>query len=300
MKSNSQGRYLPRQRRRRRRHWGGFANVLMLFLAVGLLGAAVKTFVDGTEQKQELPILDTLAPRIKGVQNFLIYEGDAVDYRDGIIVTDNVDVEPVLTIDSSQADLSRAGEYQVVYTATDAAGNTHSEISTVTVLEKKEGYAALDTIYAAADERLAALLTEDMTVKQQVEAIYSWARSSLGYSGHMDKSDRFQAAYAMLTGGAGDCFGYYAVTKLMFDRLEIPNIDVRKVKNSEDDSDHYWSLVSVDGGETYYHFDATPRIGDGDDFCLVTDAFLDAYSAEHKNSHNRDTARYPATPEDAL
>lgn len=301
MRSNSQGRYVSRQRRRRRRRFlGGFANVLMLFLAVGLLGAAVKTFADGAEEEQEIPILDTQAPRIEGVQDFLIYEGDTVAYRDGVTVTDDMDAAPVLTVDSSRADLSKAGVYRVTYTASDAAGNTQSETSTITVLEKKEGYAALETIYAAADERLATLLTDDMTVKQQVEAIYNWARSSLGYSGHMDKTDRFQGAYTMLTGGAGDCFGYYAVTKLMFDRLEIPNIDVRKVKNSEDDSDHYWSLVSVDGGETYYHFDATPRIGEGDDFCLVTDAFLDAYSAEHKNSHNRDTSLYPTTPEDAL
>ena len=100
-----------------------------------------------------------------------------------------------------------------------------------------------------------------------------------------------------MNGRSGDCFGYFAVTKLLFERLGIPNIDVRKVKNFDGDSDHFWSLVSVDGGKTYYHFDATPRVGDGDDFCLVTDAFLDAYSDSHKGSHNRDKSLYPATPE---
>ncbi len=104
----------------------------------------------------------------------------------------------------------------------------------------------------------------------------------------------------MLTTLRGDCYGYFAVAKLMFDRLKIPNIDVVKVKNYEEDSAHFWSLVSIDGGESYYHFDATPRIGDGDDFCLVTDAFLDAYSQAHKNSHNRDTSLYPATPQEPL
>ncbi len=59
------------------------------------------------------------------------------------------------------------------------------------------------------------------------------------------------------------CFNYFAVTKLMFERLGIPNIDVKKVKNYEGDSNHYWSLVSVDGGETYYHFDAAPPQGRG-------------------------------------
>ena len=130
----------------------------------------------------------------------------------------------------------------------------------------------------------------------KVKAIYAYVRSHYTYSGHSDKTDWLQGAYVMMTEGQGDCFNYYAVTKLMLDRCGIPNIDVRKVKNYEGDSDHYWSLVSVDGGNTYYHLDTTPRVGDGDDFCLVTDAFLDAYSAANKNCHNRDKSLYPATP----
>ena len=106
-----------------------------------------------------------------------------------------------------------------------------------------------------------------------------------------------QGAYVMMTDGQGDCFNYYAVTKLLLERCGIPNIDVRKVRNNETDSDHYWSLVSIDGGSTYYHLDTTPRVGDGDDFCLVTDAFLDAYSDTHGKCHNRDKALYPKTPE---
>ena len=43
--------------------------------------------------------------------------------------------------------------------------------------------------------------------------------------------------------------------------------------------------------------DTTPRVGEGDDFCLVTDAFLDAYSDTHDKCHNRDKSLYPATPE---
>ena len=88
---------------------------------------------------------------------------------------------------------------------------------------------------------------------------------------------------------------YIAEFEAMF-----PNIDVQKVRNFDDDSDHFWSLVSIDGGEHYYHFDATPRSGSGDSFCLVTDAFLNAYSGDHKGSHNRDESLYPATPEEDL
>ena len=55
-------------------------------------------------------------------------------------------------------------------------------------------------------------------------------------------------------------------------------------------------LEIVDGGESYYHFDATPRVGQTVSFCLITDEELDAYSAANKNSHNRDTSLYPETP----
>ena len=242
-------------------------------------------------------VLDKQAPVITGAKDIFVYLGDAVSYRSGITVTDDIDPNPTLNVDSGNVDLSKLGEYQVVYTASDAAGNTSQVSVAVTVHEKKAGYVEIETIYAEVDKVLNQIIKDDMTTRQQVKAIYSWARTKLGYSGHSDKSDWLQGAYVMLKDRQGDCFNYYAVTKLMFERLDIPNIDVRKVKNYDGDSDHFWSLVSVDGGQTYYHFDSTPRAGSGDDFCLVTDAFLDAYSAAHKNCHNRDTSLYPATPE---
>lgn len=289
-----------RRRRRRGRSYRGICNVLLLLLASALFITAGKMFAGGVQNNTPAGSGDKTPPQIAGVHDFTVYEGDTVTYRDGITVTDDTDEDPKLTVDAAEVNLSRAGTYPVTYTAQDAAGNAASETASVTVLAKREGYADLDTIFAAVDQKLTAILSRDDEPLQQVKAIYSWARTGLSYSGHTDKSDLYQAAYSMLTGGRGDCYGYYAVTKLMFDRLGIPNIDVRKVKTSADDSDHYWSLVSVDGGETYYHFDATPRVGDGDNFCLVTDAFLDAYSNANKGSHNRDKSLYPATPEEPL
>lgn len=242
-------------------------------------------------------IVDTQPPVIEGAADILVYQGDAVSYRKGITVTDDKDPAPTLNIDSSKVDLSSPGEYTLTYSATDASGNTATVKVAVTVKEAKEGYAALEEIYAQADALLAKIITEDMTVREQVEAIYAHMKT-YGYTSHSDKEDYLQGAYTMMTELTGDCFNYYALCKVMFDRLEIPNIDVRKVKKTATSSDHYWSLVSVDGGETWYHFDTTPRKGTGDNFCLVTDAFLDAYSDSHYGSHNRDKSLYPATPEE--
>lgn len=241
--------------------------------------------------------LDLEAPQIHGVQSFLVYQGDTIAYRNGISLTDNRDESPVLSIDSTRVNLSEPGEYTLIYYATDAAGNSASAETTVTVKEKQPGFAELETIYAEVDAVLEQIIKEDMTTRQQARAIYNWVRSNCGYVNHSDKTDYFQGAYVMLTERKGDCFNYFSLCKLMFERLGIPNIDVRKVKNYESDSDHYWSLVSVDGGETWYHFDSVPRGEPDAIFFLVTDAYMDAYSVKHNNCFNRDTSLYPATPE---
>lgn len=313
--------YPKKKKCRRKRNDRFFANATaFLIVAVLLLGAlmacwkGVQFLWNGMENTidfltpgdPDIPILsaspvettgaDCQAPVLSGIHDFTIYQGDTISYMNGITATDETDANPSITVDNSTVDLSRPGEYQVIYTATDASGNTTQEKAVVTVMEKPENFADLDTIYAAADAKLDEIIRENATVKQQVHDVYAWARLNLSYGGHSDRTDWKQTAYVMLTEGRGDCFGFFAVTKLLFERLEIPNIDVRKVKNYADDSDHFWSLVSLDGGDTWYHFDATPRQGEGDDFCLVTDAFLDAYSQSHDGSHNRDKQLYPETP----
>ena len=130
----------------------------------------------------------------------------------------------------------------------------------VSACPKKILVMSKDVINAKADELLKKIVTENMEDEAKVKAIYAYVRSHYTYSGHSDKTDWLQGAYVMMTEGQGDCFNYYAVTKLLLDRCGIPNIDVRKVRNFPDDSDHYWSLVSVDGGKTYYHLDTTPRV----------------------------------------
>ena len=153
----------------------------------------------------------------------------------------------------------------------------------------------IEQINEMADNLLSQIVTGDMDMTDQIKAIYNWARSSISYSGHSDKSDWYQAAWTAMTGRSGDCFNYFAVCKLFFVRLGIPNIDVVKVKNSPNDSNHYWSLVSTDGGETYYHFDMTPR-NFPIEFFLVTDSVMDEFSEEHGGTFNRDKSLYPATP----
>lgn len=242
--------------------------------------------------------LDTTPPQIHGIQTFLVYQGDTISYRTGVSVTDDRDEAPVLSIDASGVDLSQPGEYTVIYHAKDASGNSVCVETIVTVREKQPGYVPLETIYAEADSILAEIIEEGMTTREQVRAIYRWVRRNCYYVNHSDKSDYLQGAYVMMTERRGDCFNYFAFCKLMYERLGIPNIDVRKVKNYPGDSDHYWSLVSVDGGKTWYHVDSVPRVPPDPGFFLVTDAYMDSYSKENYNCFNRDKSLYPATPEE--
>lgn len=244
-------------------------------------------------------IIDREAPVITGVTDKIVYLGESVSYMQGITVTDDMDPEPAVEVDRSTVDLSTVGEYTVTYTATDAAGNTSVASCTLKVLEKKDYYVPYETIYQEVDAILAQIIEDDMTMQEQVWAIYVWIRTNNSYVNHSDKEDWMQAAHVMMTENKGDCFNYYALCKLMLDRLEIPNMNVRKVKNYEGDSDHYWSLVSLDGGNTWYHVDTTPRTNPAS-FCLVTDKFMDDYSAANGNCFNRDKSLYPATPEDTL
>ncbi len=242
-------------------------------------------------------IIDDEAPVISGVEDIIVYTGDTVAYRSGVTVTDNLDADITFTVDSSAVDLSTAGEYQVIYSAVDFFGNETTVTATVTVYEKQESYVELDVIYEKVDSLLADILTEGMTDREKVVAIYNWITNNCSYVSYSVKDNWLQAAYRMMVNRYGDCYNYFSLCKLMLERQNIPNIDVVKVPNYEGDSNHYWSLVSVDGGETYYHVDTCPR-SVPTYFCLVTDKVIDDFSAWYRNCFNRDKSLYPATPEE--
>lgn len=247
---------------------------------------------------------DTEPPVITGAKDLETYVGDTISYKSGVSVTDNLDTNVKLQVDNSQVDLSKAGVYSVVYTATDAAGNTASVTVKLTVKEKPENFVDPAVIYAKADSILSRFIRDDMTDREKVEAVYVWTRRGvhLTYGSapsgfDHENADWLQTAYQFLNRdvGKGDCYFFFAVQKLLLQRLNIPTIDCEKIYDGV--SHHYWLLVSVDGGKSYYHFDNvwSPQL------CLVTDAQLDAFSAAvESDPFNRDKSRYPATPTQAL
>lgn len=288
--------------------------LIIVVIVLALIIAAVALICAGTfennanteptaavDEPQPTPVStppqDTTPPVISGAENIFTYVGETVSYRSGVEVTDDADSAPKLEIDSGKVNLSEPGEYELRYIAEDASGNTAEQTVTVTVGEKRENYAELDVIYAAVDEILASIITEDMTPYEQIAAIAEWFKLNTNFWDNSDSSfDYFQAAYALIQTGNGDCYYFFGLCKLMLDRLGIPNIDVEKIPNGDWDSHHYWSLVSLDGGETWYHMDLTPHLMKRR-MILVTDEVIDTYSANNYGCFNRDKSLYPATPE---
>ena len=240
--------------------------------------------------------LDQQAPQLQGVKDLQTYVGDTVAYRSGVTVTDDKDESPQLEIDSSGVDLSTPGEYSVTYTARDQAGNTTTATAKVTVREKRADHVEPEVIYEKVDAILDKLITGDMTDREKVEVVYCWTRLHFQYGKSSDKEDYLQIAYEFLQTLKGDCASYFSLQKLMLERLGIPTIDVTKVKNYEGDSNHYWLLVSIDKGQTYYHFDNVWSKA----LCLVTDKTLNTFSKACKNCFNRDESLYPPTPAEEL
>jgi len=248
------------------------AVIALAFLIVDRLGTA-----------KDLPeiVKDVTPPEIHGAVDMSVERGCRLLYRMGVSVTDDTDAEPVLSVDSSAVDLYTPGVYTVIYTATDSSGNETSVSVRLTVTEPAapsddeisvdddihpedepvvsdesvlpEGLTVGD-VFELADQILAEITNPDMSLRQKARAIYSYVNSHIKYVGTSDKSSWLAGAYIGFTTGKGDCYNYFACSKALLTRAEIPNVDLERVGGT---TSHFWNLVDL--GEGYYHFDACPH-----------------------------------------
>lgn len=227
---------------------------------------------------------DKEAPVIRGAKNLTYLIGGSISYRKRVAVTDNSGEEVSLEVDTSGVNLTKEGVYPVVYSATDAAGNVASVTVNLTV--KASMYTEED-VYALADAVLADIIKPEMSLRDQVWAIYSYVMGHVGYISHAEKGDWIKAVYEGLTQGKGDCYVYACVTKVLLVRAGITNLDIEKIPAK---TEHYWNLVDI--GEGWRHLDTTPR-KDHPTIFLWTDEEMMDYSVRHNNSHNYDRSLYP-------
>lgn len=230
---------------------------------------------------------DDIAPVISGAKDITVVQGKTVSYKKGITVSDNVDEEVELIVDSSQVNLNKVGKYKVIYSATDSSNNTATETAYVNVISKANVQVTEEEVYKKADEVLAKIITPSMTQREKCRKIYNWVQANVSYINDSDKSSWKKAAMYAFNNHKGDCYNYFSVTKALLTRASIENIDLKATKYT-----HYWNFVKVEEG--WYHLDTTPRV-DHPNLFLRTDAWIDAYSAKNSNCFSYDPSSKPAS-----
>lgn len=228
---------------------------------------------------------DIEPPVIEGQLDKIVYVGESVSFKNGVVVTDNVDTDIEIEVDSSQVDLDTPGEYYIAYKATDSMGNMDLAEGTITVIEQVYSE---EEVYALCDEILADIITDDMSDYDKAHAIYVWVQGNLGYSESSDRGDWLKGAYDGLKNRHGDCYNYFAVSKALLTRAGIKNGDIEIIPTAT--RHHFWNVV--DCGEGWRHFDTTPRTDKSFKGFYLTDEELMEYSSQHYRSHNYDREIY--------
>lgn len=79
---------------------------------------------------------DTEPPTITGLDKLTMLIGDKIDLKKGIVIKDDHDKNPTLTIDDSNLNIRKTGEYEVYYHVEDHNGNKETYTRDVEVLSQ--------------------------------------------------------------------------------------------------------------------------------------------------------------------
>lgn len=249
----------------------------------------VGTDVGGNETTKEATLtltVDDEAPTVVG-KDFQIFIGDSVAYKTQVSVSDNIDPNPSIEVDTSAVSTDKEGTYPVVYTVSDAAGNQTQFTLKITIMEHAYSQEKLN---AMCDQILGGIISDGMSKEAQCRAIFNWIHGHIGYVNSSEKGDWIKSAVDGINNGGGDCYVYFSVSKALLTRAGVKNMDIERIP--EGNEMHYWNLVDLEDGNGWRHFDATPRVGHPDLF-LRTDEWILEYSRTHDNCHNYDKSKYP-------
>lgn len=291
---------------------------LALCLAVLCVLFVVDLVSDGSGNNK---IKDKTPPTITLVEGDCIYmyAGETVSFRDKVRARDDSGDQPTLTFDS-RVNVNTPGAYSVIYTATDAAGNSSSLTVSVVVTKKDYTYDMLMSRIEALALRLG--ITSDMSKQEQIFAVYNYVNSpdksatsaNIYFSDESNvpgiqranwQNDWIEEAILTIDKGEGDCYSYYSVSKAFFEYLGIEHIGIKRDESKSNMSGtHFWMVVNIGKGnaDAWYFYDATRLAGkyaDGThDGCLRTYAELEGYTptnSAYYGFYAFDKSAYPQT-----
>ena len=216
-------------------------------------------------------INDTTPPIISGLRE-LELEGnpDQLDYLEGVTATDDYDPEPILTFDDSKVDYTKTGTYELIYRASDKAGNIGTATTTIkikvaseTAKNKTSGgdngtyYVGDGDPYALARKVMSGLWGKDDVATAR--NIFNWVHNNLWFRLLSGTRNYEHAAYRGFTKHSGDCYVYYSCCKMLLDIAGIENMRVDRYPKLNGKV-HFWLLVKLNG--EWYHCDATEGYND--------------------------------------
>ncbi|MBR3242472.1 MAG: hypothetical protein IKF90_07215 [Parasporobacterium sp.] len=237
----------------------------------------------GNKYSAKMTVEDTTPPVFQVAEDFTSYLGDSIRYKEHVTVVDNSGTYE-LEVDNSAVDPEKLGTYDVIYTATDPYRHSSSATVKLTIEEKSVDEALL---FQKADEILAGIITDGMTDKDKVTAIYRYCLSNFSFINDSEKGDYVKAALTMLDIRKGDCYSFFALAKVLLDRAGIKNMDIY-TKN--DYAEHYWNLVDIGDGHGWYHFDCTPNLF-GVDIIFALEADLKPLNTDGR--YDYDHSKFP-------
>ena len=235
------------------------------------------TDVYGNTAKIDVPfnvIDDRKAPVLTGVKDLeFSMDDEDPDFFDGVEASDDYDEDPVILIDDTKVDYENPGTYVVKYMAIDKAGNsTYRQAELKLTKSTKSASQTTAAANGSGDvsggsggtsagtkekaHQLARKVLSGLWGKDDVATarnIFNWVHSHIYYAHVPGRPSYAKAAYRGFSKRSGDCYVYYACSKMLLDLAGIPNMMVKRYPVSG--SNHYWNLVKLNG--QWYHCDAT-------------------------------------------
>ena len=234
---------------------------------------------------------DSTPPVISGTKNYSGYVGSSIVYRDGVTVTDDYDKNPTLTIDTSNVNMSKAGKYKAIYTATDFSGNKTTAEIEVELIKKPKSYVEQETVDKAAQKILDKILKPGMTKQEQALQIVWWCRYNIRFVLRTQSSSWTEAAYNAYTKRVGNCYSTVYAVKVLLDVAGIKNMIIERYPHQT--ATHYWNYVYLNG--QWYHCDSTPRKNYSSYFFMYTTKEIQNFHHDGWYGYNFKVAKYPAS-----
>ena len=239
---------------------------------------------------------DIRPPVIEGPEDIEVFIGDSISYMENVTVTDDLDPNPTLEVDTSGVVFDEEGTYEVIYRARDLTGNV-SEVSIwLTLNEKPDTWVDPEIVYEEARDVLNSITWDDMSDMEMALQITWWVRYNVHYVSVCDDTNWTRAAYDGLTKRSGNCYVFAMTAKALFDVAGVENMII--IRDPYIYNPHFWNYIQIDG--EWYHCDSTPRMGyDGYFFMLTTDELRDVWEGGW-NGYNFDEDLYPESATDSV